>query len=54
MSVYMYRFISCVSVTQFIINIFQMNTVVSKLGGMVVVLADGGTLLYRLWHGSGD
>jgi hypothetical protein len=54
MFVYMYRFISCVSVTQIITNIFKMNTVVSKPGGMVVLLANGGTLIYRLWHGSGD
>jgi hypothetical protein len=52
MFVYMYRFISCV--TQFITNIFKMNTVVSKLGGTVVLLANGGTLIYRLGHGSGD
>jgi hypothetical protein len=54
MFVYMYRLILCVSVMQFITNIFKMNTVVSKVGGTVVLLANGRTLIYRLWHGSGD
>jgi sRNA-binding regulator protein Hfq len=43
-----------VNVTQFITNILKVNAVVSKLGGMVVLLANGGTLIYKLWHGSGD
>lgn len=46
--------IHIVSVTQFITNILKMNTVVSKVGVMVVQLANGGTLIYKLWHGSGD